>query len=81
MNSIQVLLSFVANQGCSLFQFDVKNVFLDGILKEVSMKRPPGVVYLVEKGKVCKLKKERLEQSLRALFKLFENAMVKGGYR
>jgi hypothetical protein len=43
MNSIRVLLSIVANLNWPLHQFDVKNAFLHGDLKEeVYMEIPPG---------------------------------------
>jgi hypothetical protein len=44
MNSIRVLLSIVANLNWPLHQFDVKNAFLHGDLKEeVYMEIPPGL--------------------------------------
>ena len=44
LNTVRVLLSLVANLDWSLFQFDVKNVFLHNDLdKEIYMDIPPWV--------------------------------------
>jgi len=45
LNSIQILFSVAVNMKWSLFQLDVKDVFLYGDLKEkVYMEQPPGYV-------------------------------------
>lgn len=59
MTTVRCLMSIVAAKGWFLFQLDVNNAFLHGILKEeVYMKLLPGS-YNEERslGKVCKLKK------------------------
>lgn len=79
MNTIYVLFSLAVNQGWSLFQLDVKNVFLHGDLKEeVYMKLPPGVKLTSSTRKFCKLKKALygLKQSPQAWFECFHAAMV-----
>jgi hypothetical protein len=71
MNSIRVLLSIAANLDWLLHQFDVKNAFLHGDLKEeVYMEIPLGLEDSSSVGKVCKLKKALygLKQSPRAWF-------------
>lgn len=49
MNSIRVFISLAANYGWPLYQFNVKNAFLHGDLKEVYMTLP-GFQYLLIKG-------------------------------
>nr|GEU39676.1 putative reverse transcriptase, RNA-dependent DNA polymerase [Tanacetum cinerariifolium] len=73
-----------ANQGCPLHQFDVKNAFLHGELKEeVYMEAPPGFSQHFKHEEVCKLKKSLygLKQSPRAWFRRFTLAMKKYGYK
>ena len=63
-----------------LFQFDVKNVFLNGELQEkVYMGIPPG---FVTKRKVCKLQKSLYghKQSPRAWFDRFTRVLRRDGY-
>nr|GFA81936.1 putative reverse transcriptase, RNA-dependent DNA polymerase [Tanacetum cinerariifolium] len=48
MDTIRVLLSVESNQGWPLHQFDVKNAFLHGELKEVYMEAPPEIKRLKE---------------------------------
>ncbi|KAK6131471.1 hypothetical protein DH2020_034779 [Rehmannia glutinosa] len=84
MNSVRVLLSCAANLGWDLLQFDVKNAFLHGELKEeVYMKIPPGFATHKTEGKVCRLKKALygLKQSPRAWFDRFSKAMITFGYK
>ena len=79
INTIQVLLSLVANFDWPLQQFDVKNAFLQGKLsKEVYMDLPPRCMASEKQGqKVCRLKKSLygLKQSLRAWFRRFTKSM------
>jgi hypothetical protein len=84
MNTIRILLSCAANLDWELQQFDVKNAFLHGELKEeVYMEVPPGFDDEQTRGKVCKLKKALygLKQSPRAWFDKFSKAMISFGYR
>ena len=54
LNSIRVLLSIAANLDWPLFQFDIKNAFLNGDLdEEIYMRIPPGFENEVNNGKVC----------------------------
>lgn len=73
-----------ANLNWPLHQFDVKNAFLHGDLKEeVYMEIPPGLKDSSSTGKVCKLKKAlySLKQSPRAWFERFSRAMQRFGYK
>ena len=74
LNSIQVLLSLVANIDWPLMQLDVKNAFLNGDLEEeVYMDAPSGFEEKLWSNKVCQLLKSLygLKQSPRAWFERF----------
>ncbi|PRQ42978.1 putative RNA-directed DNA polymerase [Rosa chinensis] len=85
MNTVRVLLSLLAaNLDWPLKQFDVKNAFLHGDLKEeVYMDLPPGYSLPSQAGMVCKLKKSLygLKQSPRAWFGRFSQSMKQFGYK
>ncbi|GJR11586.1 putative RNA-directed DNA polymerase [Tanacetum coccineum] len=84
IDTIRVLFSIAANQGWPLHQFDVKNAFLHGELKEeVYIEGPPGFSQHFKHGEVCKLNKSLygLKQSPRAWFGRFTLAMKKYGYK
>ena len=84
IDTIRVLFSIAANQDWPLHQFDVKNAFLHGELKEeVYMESPPGFSENFKPGEVCKLKKSLygLKQSPRAWFGRFTMAMKKYGFK
>ncbi|GJX06710.1 retrovirus-related pol polyprotein from transposon TNT 1-94 [Tanacetum coccineum] len=84
MDTIRVLLSVASNQGWSLHQFDVKNAFLHGELKEeVYMEAPPGFSKHFKPGEACRLKKSLygLKQSPRAWFGRFTLAMKRYGFK
>ena len=83
LNSVRVLLSLAANLDWPLHQFDVKNAFLHGTLKEeIYMDIPPGYGQSGMSKKVCKLEKALygLKQSPRAWFGRFCQAMKGYGY-
>jgi hypothetical protein len=43
LEAIRILLAFAASQGFKLYQMDVKNNFLNGVMqKEVYVSQPPG---------------------------------------
>ena len=84
IDTIRVLFSVAANKDWPLHQFDVKNAFLHGDLKEeVYMVPPPGFSEDFKKDEVCKLKKSLygLKQSPRAWFGRFTMAMKRYGYK
>ncbi|CAL9017404.1 unnamed protein product [Prunus brigantina] len=83
LNTVRVLLSLAANRDRPLLQFDVKNAFLHGDLKEeIYMDLPPGIPVTSKEGVVCKLRKSLygLKQSPRAWFGRFAASMKKFGY-
>lgn len=84
MNSIKILLCCAANLDCDLHQFDVKNTFHYGDLKEeVYMEISHGFDNEQIQGKVCRLKKTLygLKQSPRVWFEKFSNVMIFFGYQ
>ena len=83
MNTIRILISLAVNLDWPLNQYDIKNAFLHGDLKEeVYMEFPPGYEGITTKGKVCKLRKALygLKQSPRAWFGRFSQALKTLGY-
>lgn len=84
LDTIRILISLVVNRGWDLKQFDVKNAFLNGDLKEeVYMDIPPGVNFeMSKKNEVCRLRKALygLKQSPRAWFGRLTVAMKTFGY-
>ncbi|CAL9027038.1 unnamed protein product [Prunus brigantina] len=83
LNTVRVLLSLAANHDWPLLQFDVKNAFLHGDLKEeIYMDPPPGIPVTSKEGMVCKLRESLygLKQSPRAWFGRFAASMRKSGY-
>ncbi|CAL2227458.1 unnamed protein product [Prunus armeniaca] len=83
LNTVRVLLSLVANLDWPQHQFDIKNVFLHGELKEeVYMDIPLGY-NTTQSGTVFKLRKVLygLKQSPRAWFGRFTMAMKNNGFR
>ena len=72
--SVCLLLSMVAMQSWTLYQLDIKNVFLHGdLVEEVYMEQPPEFVAQGESELVCRLRCSLygLKQSPRAWFGRF----------
>ena len=83
MNSIRILISLAVNLDWELHQYDIKNAFLYGELKEeIYMDVPPGYASDATHGKVCRLKKSLygLKQSPKAWFGRFTRALKNLGY-
>ena len=58
MNTIRIIISLAVNLDWPLNQYDIKNAFLHGDLKEeIYMQLPPGYEGNQNEGKVCKLRK------------------------
>ena len=84
INTIRILISLAVNLDWPLNQYDIKNAFLHGDLREeIYMDLPPGYGSTRDSRKVCKLKKALygLKQSPRAWFGKFTLAMKTLGYR
>ncbi|GKC10464.1 putative RNA-directed DNA polymerase [Tanacetum coccineum] len=84
INTIRVLISIAANKGWPLHQFDVKNAFLHGELKEeIYIEAPRGFTDSFGEKEVCLLKKSLygLKQSPRAWFGRFALAMKHYGFK
>ena len=83
MNTIRILISLAVNLDWPLNQYDIKNVFLHGNLKEeIYMDCPPEYEGMSNRRKVRKLQKALygLKQSPRAWFGRFSQAMKILGY-
>lgn len=83
LNTVRVLLYLAANLDWPLYQFDVKNAFLHGDLKEeVYMDIPPAYVVSSKANMVCKPQPALygLKQSPWAWFGRFSLAMKKYGF-
>ena len=52
LTSIRVSLAFVAENKLQVYQMDVVSAFLNGDLKEIYMRQPPGIC-ITGKGGVC----------------------------
>ena len=84
INTIRILISLAVNLDWPLNQYNIKNAFLHGDLKEeIYMAVPPGYEGSMHRDKVCKLKKALygLKQSPRAWFGRFTQAMRVLGYQ
>jgi hypothetical protein len=69
LESILMLLSYATHHGFKLYQIDVKNAFLNGLIKEeVYVEQPPGFESVEYPNHVYKLHKAlyRLKQAPRA---------------
>ena len=84
MNTIRILISLVVHFDWPLCQYDIKNAFLHGDLKEeIYMNISLGYRNDQNSGQVCQLKKALygLKQSPRAWFGKFTTAMKEIGYK
>ena len=83
LDTIRIVLSLAAQKSWSIYQLDVKSVFLHGeITEEVFVDQPPGYEQKGEESKVYRLKKALygLKQAPRAWYSLIESYFVKVGF-
>lgn len=83
MDTIRTILNIAAREAWTIFQLDVKSVFLYGVLKEeVYVQQPRGYEVAGEEVKVCKLDKALygLKQAPRAWFSRIEDYFIKEGF-
>jgi hypothetical protein len=81
MTTIRTLLVVASIRGWSISQLDVKNVILNGELREnVYMCPPPG--YSIPEGMVCHLRRSLygLKQAPRAWFQRFASVVTAAGF-
>ncbi|RVW20261.1 Retrovirus-related Pol polyprotein from transposon RE2 [Vitis vinifera] len=81
-DTIRMVLALAAQKGWSVYQLDIKSVFLHGELKDVYVEQPLGYIRNGEEEKVYKLKKALygLKQAPRAWYRRIEAYFVKEGF-
>jgi Reverse transcriptase (RNA-dependent DNA polymerase) len=83
MSTVRILLSVATNLGWNLFQIDVKNAFLQGVLdEEVYMTLPPGYNTTLDSSQVCKFKKSiyGLKQFPKAWYAKLSSSLLKNNF-
>jgi Reverse transcriptase (RNA-dependent DNA polymerase) len=84
MNTIRILLSIATNKKWTLYQMDVKNIFLQGILdEEVYMACPLGYKKVEDSNIMCKLNKSiyGLKQSSRAWYGKLSSYLISCNFK
>jgi hypothetical protein len=83
LEAIRILLAFVASKGFKLYQIDVKNVFLNGVIQEeVYVRQPPGFESPKYRDRMCKFSKALygLKQALWAWYARLKTFLLEHGY-
>jgi hypothetical protein len=83
LEAIRILLAFVMPKGFKLYQMDVKNAFLNGVIQEeVYVRQPPGFKNPKYLDRVYKLSKALygLKQASRAWYARLKTFLLKHGY-
>ncbi|WVZ89477.1 hypothetical protein U9M48_035880 [Paspalum notatum var. saurae] len=81
MTTVRALLAVASVRAWSISQFDVKNDFLNGELREEVYMQPP-LGYSVPEGMVCRLRRSLygLKQAPRAWFQRFASVVTAAGF-
>jgi hypothetical protein len=83
LEAIRILLAFAASKEFKLYQIDVKNTFLNGVIQEeVYVRQPPGFESPKYSDRVYKLSKALygLKQASRAWYARFKTFLLEHGY-
>jgi hypothetical protein len=83
LETIRILLAFAASKGFKLYQMDVKNDFLNGVIQEkVYVRQPPGFKNLKYPDRVYKLSKALygLKQAPQAWYARIKMFLLEHGY-
>jgi hypothetical protein len=83
LEAIRILLAFAASKGFKLYQMDVKNAFLNGVIQEeVYVRQPPGLENLKYPYRVYKLSKALygLKQASQAWYARLKTFLLEHGY-
>jgi hypothetical protein len=83
LEAIRILLAFAVSKEFKLYQMDVKNVFLNGVIQEeVFVRQPPGFENPKYSNKVYKLSKAlyELKQAPRAWYARLKTFLLEHGY-
>jgi hypothetical protein len=83
LEAIRILLNFATSKGFKLYQMDVKNAFLNGVIQEeVFVTQPPGFENLKYPNRVYKLSKALygLKQVPRAWYVRLKMFLLEHGY-
>ena len=83
LESIRMLLAFACHKNFTLYQMDVKSIFLNGyIMEEVYVKQPPGFENKKYPNHVYKLRKALygLKQAPRAWYERLSKFLLENGF-
>jgi hypothetical protein len=80
---LRIILAFNTSKGFELYQMNVKNVFLMGVIQEeVFVRQPPGFENPKYPHRVCNLSKAlyRFKQASQAWYARFKTFLLQHGY-
>jgi hypothetical protein len=83
LKAIRILLTFATSKGFKLYQIDVKNAFLNGVIQEeVFVRQPPGFKYPKYSNRVYKLSNDLygLKQVSQTWYARLKTFLLEDGY-